>query len=168
MNSVTDNMVTGAFSPGDSFDEIHGIAAGILFLMLTIFSLFVFTATDDTNPYQRSGQNRNKGIRNFIYNLTGIAMISTLVLLAGNKVFDVVNCDIFSIDLGIGKSNLTCGTDNPTMPRFWDNHNLTFYFEWLALASFGVAWFVKGRGGGFLLLDESDTIFTKPWWWKDK
>lgn len=163
--SDADENVTSAFSPGPYFEEIHGIAAGILFLILTIFSLFVFTATDETNPDQRKVGNRNKKIRNIIYAVTGLIMVTCLALLAVNKFFGFPDCDIFNSNIGIQKPALHCEGGRFTYSAFWDVHNLTFYFEWLALAAFGVAWFVKGRGGGFLLLDEnSDRILSKPWW----
>jgi hypothetical protein len=162
----TDKKVADAFVSGNWFSAIHGIAASVLFLMLTIFSLFVFTATDDTNPYQRSGENRNKRIRNTIYKITGVIMLATLILLAGNKFFGFPDCDIFDPELGIGNNGLTCTAGKVFTSKIWDDLNLTFYFEWLALASFGIAWFVKGRGGGFLLLDETpNQIISKPWWW---
>lgn len=52
-------------------------------------------------------------------------------------------------------------------PALWDRNNLTFFGEWACLALFGIAWFVKGRGGGFLLLDEApNQIVYRPWWWR--
>jgi hypothetical protein len=163
----TDKMLAEAFLPGDNFATIHGIAAGVLFLMLTIFSLFVFTATDITNKFQTKAGTRNKAIRNTIYKITGAVMFITLILLAANKFFGFPDCDVFDPTLGIGKSGSVCeDNDKLFTSPVWDRLNLTFYFEWAALAAFGIAWFVKGRGGGFLLLDETpDQTFTKPWWW---
>ncbi len=168
--SDTDKMLKNAFIPGERFSTIHGIAAGILFLMLTIFSAFVFTATDKTNDYQRNSNSRNKRIRNTIYKITGGVMLITLILLAVNKFFGFPDCDIFNPSLGIEGKNLICENDDKlfSSPN-WDRLNLTFYFEWAALASFGIAWFVKGRGGGFLLLDETpNQTISKPWWWSKK
>jgi len=158
-------IVSSAFLPGKYFAQIHGIAAGVLFLMLTIFSLFVFTATDETNPDQRKAGNRNKKIRNIIYAMTGVIMVTCLVLLALNKFFGFPDCDIFNPEIGIAKPALHCQAGGYFSSAFWDIYNLTFYVEWLALAAFGIAWFVKGRGGGFLLLDEKpNQIISRPWW----
>lgn len=162
----TDTTLNDAFTPGSWFALIHGLAAGVLFLMLAIFSLFVFTATDENNDYQLRLDNRNKTIRNVIYKLTGAVMFITLILLAVNKLFGFPDCDIFNPSLGIGQSELVCDNDKLFSSPVWDSLNLTFYFEWAALASFGVAWFVKGRGGGFLLRDDTPSqIFSKPYWW---
>ncbi|KAB7610125.1 hypothetical protein F9L33_14610 [Amylibacter sp. SFDW26] len=165
--SDTDNALKDAFVPGEYYSTIHGVAAGVLFLMLTIFSVFVFTAIDKSNKYQIKSANRNKDIRNIIYRITGSIMLATLILLATNKFFGFPDCDIFDPNIGIGKSHLICeDNDKLFSSRSWDHFNLTFYFEWLALASFGGAWFVKGRGGGFLLLDETpNRTISKPWWW---
>lgn len=163
----TDKTLATAFLPHEWFAAIHGIAAGILFLMLTIFSMFVFTATDETNPYQLQADNRNKSIRNGIYVFTAVVMFSTLILLAVNKLFGFPDCDIYNPAIGIGQSELICDEGKIFTSPNWDRYNITFYFEWAALAAFGAAWFVKGRGGGFLLLDETpDQIISKPWWWK--
>ena len=162
----TDKVLADAFEPGKGFSSVHGVAAGVLFSMLTIFSLFVFTATDNTNAFQRRMDNRNKRIRNTVYRITGVVMLATLLSLAMNKFFGFPDCDIFNPTLGIGQPELECKDDGLFTSPIWDRHNLTFYFEWAALASFGAAWFVKGRGGGFLLLDETpDKIISKPWWW---
>lgn len=163
--SDTDKILKDAFIPGEMYSTIHGVAAGVLFLMLTIFSVFVFTAIDKTNNYQMKSDNRNKRIRNTVYRITGGVMLATLILLAMNKFFGFPDCDIFDPSLGIGESRLTCEKgDKLFSSLIWDELNLTFYFEWAALASFGIAWFVKGRGGGFLLLDENpnQTISKRP------
>ncbi|MEO0328025.1 MAG: hypothetical protein AAF217_05440 [Pseudomonadota bacterium] len=160
-----DTTLSRAFTPGENFDLFHGIAAGVLFFILTIFSMFVFTATDKTNPYQLQVDNRNKIIRNLVYRVSAVIMFIVLVLLSMNKVFSFTDCDIFNTELGIGQNELTCKEGKPFNWPDWDKYNLTFYFEWAALAAFGIAWFVKGRGGGFLLLDETpNQIISKPWW----
>jgi len=167
MHTNSDVLVSKAFSPGAYYSIIHGIAAGVLFLILTIFSLFVFTAIDPANEYQSALDNRNKRIRNRIYKITGYIMLCTLILLAANKFLGFPDCDSFDPLKGIGKIGRVCEADDKIFKSLvWDKLNLTFYFEWAALASFGVAWFVKGRGGGFLLLDEfPNRVLSKPWWW---
>ena len=162
-----DLKVTSAF-PVDSWaGTIHGIAAVLLFLILAIFNLFVFTATDQNNDYQTRSGNRNKQIRNIIYGICGWLMIAAIVILAIGIFAGFKKCEAFSDVSGITMAAKIC-TENPRFDSlFWDDNNLTFYFEWLALATFGIAWFVKGRGGGFLLLDEKpDERISRPWWWR--
>ncbi|MDA8747396.1 hypothetical protein N9M66_04220 [Litoreibacter sp.] len=164
-NSHDDLVVTSAF-PVETFrGNFHLGSAVLLFITLAIFNLFVFTATDKNNDYQTKQDNRNKRIRNFIYKACGWLMITTIAILAIGMTAGFTHCDAFSKDDGIVKITRTC-TEARFESTFWDDHNLTFYFEWLGLALFGAAWFVKGRGGGFLLLDETpDQIISKPWWW---
>ncbi len=159
--TMTNTTVSTAFPPiGDTTGKIHLGAAVSLFIILAIFNLFVFTATDKNNDYQAKRDNRNKRIRNRIYKVCGVLMIITIGSLAYGLTADFKSCDAFSPTTGIFAAVPDC------TPAFWDRNNLTFYGEWAGLALFGIAWFVKGRGGGFLLLDETpDQIFSKPYWW---
>jgi len=130
---------------------------------LAIFNLFVFTAADRNNDYQMLDDNSNKRIRNCIYKWCGGLMIFTIASLAIGLKADFGSCDAFALTTGIFNTAPTCE------PAFWDKYNLTFHGEWAGLALFGIAWFVKGRGGGFLLLDETpNQIISKPWWWPIK
>jgi heme A synthase len=158
----SDVIVSTAFPPPDDVTgKIHLGAAVLLFVVLAIFNLFVFTATDKTNDLQTKQVNRNKRIRNWIYVICGVFMVITIGTLAYGLTADFKSCDAFSAKTGIFGLVPACE------PDFWDRNNLTFYGEWAGLALFGIAWFVKGRGGGFLLLDETlDQIISKPWWWK--
>lgn len=156
-----DTMVSSAFPPPkDVTGKIHLGAAVSLFVVLAIFNLFIFTATDKNNDYQTKQDNPNKRIRNKIYAICGVLMVITIGTLAYGLTAEFKNCDAFSAKTGIFSPPPACE------PDFWDSKNLTFYGEWAGLALFGIAWFVKGRGGGFLLLDETpNQIISKPWWW---
>ncbi|MEM9212008.1 MAG: hypothetical protein AAGA63_11020 [Pseudomonadota bacterium] len=162
----SDAMVSTAFPPsGDVTGKIHLWAAILLFVVLAIFNLFVFTATDENNDYQTKQDNRNKRIRNWVYTICGGLMVVTLVVLLVG--FGFKNCDAFSASTGLFQPGQYCSEEHRIASLFWDRNNLTFYGEWAGLALFGVAWFVKGRGGGFLLLDETpNQIISKPWWWR--
>ncbi|MEP5083058.1 MAG: hypothetical protein ABJR46_16520 [Tateyamaria sp.] len=157
-----DAIVSTAFPPLDDITGIiHLRAAVLLFVVLAIFNLFVFTATDKNNDYQAKQDNRNKLIRNWIYTICGVLMVITIGTLAYGLTADFDSCDAFSKTEGIFGPVPACE------PGFWDRNNLTFYGEWAGLALFGIAWFVKGRGGGFLFLDETpNQIISRPWWWK--
>lgn len=53
------------------------------------------------------------------------------------------------------------------IPAFFDRNNLILFSEWAGVARFDIAWFVNGRGGEFLLLEEvSKQIVSRPWWWR--
>jgi len=161
-----DTIVSTAFPPpSDITGKVHLWAAILLFVVLAIFNLFVFTATDKNNDYQTKQDNPNKRIRNRIYAICGTLMVANLVILLVG--FGFKSCDAFSASTGLFQPGQFCSTDHRFDSHFWDRNNLTFYGEWAGLALFGIAWFVKGRGGGFLLLDETaNQIISKPWWWK--
>lgn len=97
----------------------YGCAAG-LFLFLLYYSLVIFPAVQQR---QRVGDqpdaapNLAKQRRNSIYYLTGALIAISMAALALKE--------ILKID--------------------WDQYNLTFWFEALALVAFGIAWIVKGR-----------------------
>ena len=124
------------------FALIHGAMAAGLFSILAFFSLFVFTALDNDNELQSAPGNKNKLIRNWIYKISGCVIAICVLALAANKIWDLEGGGNFPI---------------------WDRKNLTFHFEWLALASFGISWIVKGRAGGFMLRDDKpNQIFALP------
>ncbi len=156
-----DAVVSTAYPhPDDITGKVHLTAAVLLFIVLAIFNLFVFTATDKSNDYQTKQDNPNKRRRNRIYQICGWLTIITIGSLAIGLTFGFKSCDAFAVTTGIFNTAPVCE------PAFWDRNDLTFYGEWAALALFGIAWFVKGRGGGFLLLDENPTQWiSKPWWW---
>lgn len=165
--SPQDTSIASAFPFETTTGKVHLWSAILLFIVLAIFNLFVFTATDKQWTFRVSTSNRNKRIRNAIYKFCGVVMIANLIILAVG--FGFKNCDAFNPDQGLFQSVLYCSDDHRFDSLFWDSNNLTFYFEWLGLALFGAAWFVKGRGGGFLLLDENpNQWFSKPWWWPVK
>lgn len=171
-DSHTDLIVSSAFPVDTIRGYVHLGAAVSLFVCLAIFNIFVFTITDKTNSLQfdadkqRERANRNKRIRNVIYQICGWLMLVTIIILALGLTVGFKQCDAFSAAVGIKSIAVNC---KPAAidSLFWDDNNVTFYLEWLGLALFGIAWFVKGRGGGFLLLDETpNQIISRPWWWK--
>ena len=108
-----------ALFPNSSGDEwqriVHFTSAVMLFLVLSIFSLFLFTKSNEP-PEDRSDQ---KIIRNRIYVFCGAVMLACLVL----------------IGLYYGLLEDTAISD--IKPVFW--------LESLMLWTFGISWFVKGR-----------------------
>ncbi|MEM9912465.1 MAG: hypothetical protein AAF922_16965 [Pseudomonadota bacterium] len=163
----SDDTLASAYPYKTTTGKIHLWSAILLFIVLAIFNLFVFTATDKTSKLQTNPKNHNKVIRNWIYRICGGLMIANLIALAVG--FGFKSCDAFHPDDGLFQPGLFCSDDHRFESLSWDRNNLTFYFEWLGLALFGIAWFVKGRGGGFLLTDEfPNQIISKPWWWPVK
>ena len=155
-----DVLLRSAFPIGMVAGKVHLAGAVLLFVCLAIFNLLVFTALDTTTKSSKKKANRNKVIRNRIYKFCGYMMLLTIVTLAIGFSTNLDDCEAFNASQGITQAIAECD------PSTWDRYNLTFYFEWLGLALFGAAWFVKGRGGGFLLTDEHpDKVICKPWWW---
>lgn len=163
LESHDEDLLKSAF-PVDTFrGKFHLASAVALFIVLAVFNLFIFTATDKNNDYQTKQDNPNKRRRNAIYKICGWLMIITIATLAIGLTLGDTNCDAFSPQLGIFEFANSCDS------AFWDRNNLTFFGEWAGLALFGIAWFVKGRGGGFLLLDDTpNQIVSRPWWWRVK
>ena len=156
--------LTSAFPNAGSLQgEIHLKSAIALFLVLAVFNLFVFTATDKFNKLQSAPNNRNKRIRNAIYRATGIAMIASLIGLGFG--FQFIDCDAFDSKLGLLKIGNVCTDQHWYDAKFVDEQNWFFYLEWACLACFGISWIVKGRAGGWLLLDEKpNQIISRPSW----
>ncbi len=94
-------------------------------------------------------------------------MLATLIVLAlGINGF--LGWDSLDSKSGTGTGKLDSTAEKLYNIAAWNESNLTFYCEWFMLTLFSVAWFVKGRGGGFLFLDDTSKTFSKPWWWGKK
>ncbi len=118
--------VTGALGGGSFFelfaniDFLHFGCASALFAFLAYCCLYVF-------PRPATGQSeadlsREKHIRNPVYYLCGVAILTCAVALLA-KAFLLPE----------------------TIETWWNGLNLTFWFESAALWFFGVSWLVKGR-----------------------
>ena len=95
---------------------VHVVFAGLFFLTLIYFSLFLFTKTDpDKSPSKRKLQ------RNLVYRVCGYTMSLCIALIA---IF-------FLLPDGV-KSSLKA-----YKPVFW--------LEALAIVAFGISWFTKGE-----------------------
>ena len=117
----------GPFQPWANTDIPHFGGAGMLFVILGIFCLFIFTRvlredtigeTDD-DRYITRGKTR----RDVAYVLSGIAIFACLALIAAKKL------------LGFGED-------------WWDRNNITFWVEAIMLIAFGLSWALKGKLGG--------------------
>jgi hypothetical protein len=98
-------------------ENFHLIAAAIFFLALAYMSFFLFTKTDKLD-----GQlGPKKIIRNRIYRACAILMLLSMLVI-----------------LLFGKYDLM-----PNLP--YDQWNLTFWMEVVAVESFGFSWLVKGE-----------------------
>ncbi len=97
---------------------VHLVFAGLLFLTLSYFCLFLFIKTDpETPPTPRKFQ------RNVVYRICGTTMLLSFLLIV---VFAYLLPDGIAAALA------------PLRPVFW--------LESLAIFAFGVSWFTKGEG----------------------
>lgn len=111
-------------------DILHFGSATFLFGFLAYYSLFVFTQVHDSESVSSDGtHSRAKVLRNRMYVVSGLTIISCMALLAAYATF--------------GASWL-----------FWNQYNMTFWLEGLVLGAFGVSWIVKGRVFGNALQDD--------------
>jgi hypothetical protein len=95
---------------------IHYVSAAIFFVALAIMSAFIFTKSDSNK--KKSPQNI---IRNRIYRSCAVLMILSILAI-----------------LLLGKFNLIADLK-------YNEWNLTFWFEVVAIESFGFSWLVKGE-----------------------
>ncbi len=108
---------------------LHGVGAALLFAFLAWYSFFVFTRVIDNVHLKDGNLTPQKRIRNNIYRASGVVIvISMAVMVIGHFFF----------------------------PEDWNDNNLTFWFESLALWAFGFSWMVKGRFFDTLWLDERE------------
>ena len=127
---LSDNQVASLF-----FDEtgpismVHYGAATVLFSILAMFCLFIFTRVrrvelgypaDMVDVDNAGNVLEAKLRRNRLYRIAGVVILMSMAALFAKLAF--------------GK-NWT----------FWNEGNLTFWFEALALATFGLSWLLKGR-----------------------
>lgn len=109
--------------------NLHFISAGGMFLVLAYFSIVVFRRPQSSAATIR-GENdeirlaQNKGRRNFWYLVFGLLILLAIVALALKALF------------------FKEGTDRLA---WWNQNDLTFWFEALALIAFGLSWSMKGR-----------------------
>jgi hypothetical protein len=121
------NNIDGPFSVTILKDSpvrpvFHYVSASIFLACLAIMALFVFTRSD------KSVKTRGikKKMRNRLYRTCG-----TIMVLA------IIGILLWGINL-LG----------PDLTRFYNDHDLTFWLETVAVESFGLSWLVKG--GTFL------------------
>ncbi|MEM8774447.1 MAG: hypothetical protein AAGF53_05400 [Pseudomonadota bacterium] len=108
----------------------HQVAAGIVFVYLGLFCLFVLRRCIEGLHIQNGQLLPSKARRNRIYTICGIViLLCVLVLFLKSK-------------------------GDAEFLEFWNRNNLTFYVEAVALWAFGFAWFTKGRP--FSMLDDAN------------
>ena len=98
-------------------ENFHYISAGLFLSCLSYMSIFLFTKSDKT----KEERGVKKKIRNRIYRVCGVLMIFaiTVIFLGGF-------CKLIPEDI-------------------YQNHQLTFWMEALAVESFGFSWLIKGE-----------------------
>ncbi len=109
----------------------HFVAAAILFAFLAYYAFFVFTRVEDGQRDQNGQPKPVKQTRNRIYIASGALIVFSIAAMGLNALIEFSG---------------------------WDDLNLTFWFEALALWAFGVSWMVKGRFLGKALLDDQDRL----------
>lgn len=110
-------------------DTLHFVAAGLLFAFLAYYAFFVFTRVTEDQRTDDGRLTPHKRTRNRIYIASGIVILFSMAAIA--------------LKDRVGFTG-------------WDNLNLTFWFEALALWAFGVSWMMKGRFFGWAFLDDRD------------
>ena len=108
---------------------LHGGGATVLFAFLAWYSFFVFTRVIDNVHLKDGNLTPQKRIRNNIYRASGVVIVFSMAVM-------VIGHFFFSED--------------------WNDNNLTFWFESLALWAFGFSWMVKGRFFDTVWLDERE------------
>ncbi|PKQ11150.1 MAG: hypothetical protein CVT70_15425 [Alphaproteobacteria bacterium HGW-Alphaproteobacteria-1] len=104
-----------------ALDWVHNIAAGVMFLILAYVVLRVFTRVNSEDALREGNR---KDLRNRCYRALGLVILGAVAVLA-------LKTALFS--------------EAETFLRIWNGLRLTFVFEALALAAFGLAWMIKGR-----------------------
>jgi len=99
---------------------VHFVAAGIFLICLSIMAAFQFTQTKKINGIPAQPITNDKRMRNMFYRISAIVMIICIVLIALGA-----NGIIFSAE-------------------YYTSHQLTFWFESLAVWAFALSWLVKG------------------------
>lgn len=114
-----------------SVNVLHFVSAGALFGFLAFYCFFVFTRPSAQTLAPDGRSTRVKKARNSIYYTTGTVILLAMAAMALHRL------------TGLG------GTA-------WNAARLTFYCEAAALFAFGLAWMVKGRFWGNILLDPGE------------
>lgn len=96
---------------------VHYGSAALFFGILAYMAIWVFTKSSETDPAKRT---RSKRQRNRIYRVCGVLMLFAIAAMATQMFSD-----------GIAQA--------------FETYNLTYWFEFLALVSFGICWMVKGE-----------------------
>lgn len=130
---TSDGAVTISPATGTQFFElfpnvviVHGLAALLLFSFLAYYCFNVFTRPLDVHWISKKELTPVKKTRNFIYKFAGSVIVICIIALVLNAIFSFA---------------------------FWDERNLTFWFEALALWAFGFSWMTKGKFWGMALVD---------------
>ena len=107
------------FEPFGSASDYHFAFAGVVFVYLGLFCIFVLRRVLPSVHGEGEGMLQTKRNRNVLYLLCGVVILICVALLAlKSRFFDV---------------------------QAWDRLNLTFWVELVALWAFGLAWMTKGR-----------------------
>jgi hypothetical protein len=96
--------------------QFHYISAGIFLLSLAAISIFIFTRSNKSPE----GRTPRKRMRNRLYRTCGGIMVLAILVILANFL-DIIPDKIF------------------------EDHNLTFWMETVAVESFGLSWLVKGE-----------------------
>ena len=100
-------------------DAVHYLSAGAMFLILAYVVLGVFTRINSEDALR---EDNRKDLRNRCYRVLGLVILGAVGVLA-----------------------LKSALLPEAVLRVWNGLRLTFVFEALALAAFGLAWMIKGR-----------------------
>lgn len=104
--------------PENSFRTgLHNGAAAVFFLTLAYMSIFLFTKSNKP----KESRTKTKNTKNIIYRVCGILMILSVVAIFCGGYLGWINSE------------------------FYDNNQLTFWFETLAIECFGFSWLTKGE-----------------------
>jgi len=120
--SISDSEIITGCTQNCSNNEpwvsvVHFTSATLFFIVLSIFSLFLFTKTDNTKT-----KTKEKIKRNRLYKVCGVIMLASLALIAiWLKVLDP--------------------DDYPQIAKY----NPVFWLETIALTAFGTSWLTKGE-----------------------
>lgn len=112
-------------------ENVHYACAAVFLFSLAMMSIFLFTKSDIA-PGKRGTR---KVIRNRIYRVCGVLMIVAMLVMLLGGYFKWI-------------------------PEIWyDEHQLTFWMETLAVESFGFSWLVKGET---LFKDKNNALSSLP------
>lgn len=99
---------------------IHLTSAALLFIVLSYFSLKLFTKSDKTKKELQKPENKAKRTRNLIYKVCGWVMIGCLLVLI----------PLFAIE---------------GLEEFREDFKVVFILEFVMLWAFGISWLTKGE-----------------------